>query len=156
VEQLHKSFEEFYKTITKVVSEPDVRSKGSTPLRNDPTISQVVKGDKNSLMKASNDLLLYINEKLSNRIYAARRDHRSSVIIVLSTSICGVLLLSSLLGFFYAWLFHPIRDLERGAGQIAKGDFDHYIEVHSGDEMEDLAAAFNHMTDRLREMYRDL
>src|SRR5207244_3596557 len=39
---------------------------------------------------------------------------------------------------------------------ISHGDFDHRIEVHSGDEMEDLAAAFNDMTGRLREMYRDL
>src|SRR5262249_21225154 len=30
------------------------------------------------------------------------------------------------------------------------------IDVHSGDEMEDLAAAFNDMTGRLRDMYRDL
>ena len=39
---------------------------------------------------------------------------------------------------------------------MAQGDFEHRIEVHSGDEMEDLAAAFNDMTQRLRDMYRDL
>jgi signal transduction histidine kinase len=39
---------------------------------------------------------------------------------------------------------------------VAHGDFDHAIEVHSGDEMEELAAAFNDMTTRLRDMYRDL
>ena len=51
---------------------------------------------------------------------------------------------------FYAWVFHPIRDLEFGVGRVAKGDFSHRIEVRSGDEMEDLAAAFNDMMDRLR------
>ena len=39
---------------------------------------------------------------------------------------------------------------------MAGGDFTHRIEVNSGDEMEDLAAAFNDMTQRLRDLYRDL
>src|SRR5205814_6260086 len=64
--------------------------------------------------------------------------------------------LCSLLRFFYRWVFYPIRDLEQGAGRVARGDFDFRIEVDSGDEMEDLAAAFNDMTSRLSEMYRDL
>src|SRR5207245_10899406 len=58
--------------------------------------------------------------------------------------------------FCYGWVFYPIRDLEQSAGRLAQGDFEHRIEVHSGDEMEDLAAAFNNMTDRLQLMYRDL
>jgi signal transduction histidine kinase len=53
-------------------------------------------------------------------------------------------------------VFYPIRDLEQSAGRLAQGDFEHRIEVHSGDEMEDLAAAFNNMTGRLRLMYGDL
>src|SRR5205807_8529322 len=39
---------------------------------------------------------------------------------------------------------------------VAQGDFEHHIDVHSGDELEDLAMAFNNMTGRLREVYRDL
>src|SRR5260370_22001748 len=47
-------------------------------------------------------------------------------------------------------------ELEMGAGGVAQGEFEHEMEVHSGDEMQDLAAAFNDMTGRLSEMYRDL
>jgi signal transduction histidine kinase len=53
-------------------------------------------------------------------------------------------------------VLRPIRDLEAGVDRVAKGDFSHRIEVHSGDEMEDLADAFNDMTDRLQELYGDL
>src|SRR5438067_10122749 len=67
-----------------------------------------------------------------------------------------VSLLCYLLGLLYRCVFYPIRDLEQGAGKVAKGDFEHRIEVHSGDEMEDLANAFNDMTDRLRLIYTDL
>jgi signal transduction histidine kinase len=39
---------------------------------------------------------------------------------------------------------------------VARGDFDHRIELHSGDEMADLGAAFNDMMERLQELYRDM
>src|SRR5207248_9958730 len=54
------------------------------------------------------------------------------------------------------WVFYPVRQLEQGARRLAQGQFDHRIEVHSGDEMEELAAAFNNMTGQLREIYSDL
>jgi signal transduction histidine kinase len=57
---------------------------------------------------------------------------------------------------YYGWVFYPIRALQEGAGRVAQGDFERHIVVHSGDEIEDLATAFNDMTGRLREMYRDL
>src|SRR5205085_1898008 len=41
-------------------------------------------------------------------------------------------------------------------GRVARGDFSHRIEVHTGDEMEELAAAFNDMTQRLQDLYSDL
>src|SRR5262249_10181217 len=72
------------------------------------------------------------------------------------TSVLGILFTAGFVRFFYGWIFYPIRDLEQGAGRVAQGDFEHRIEVHSGDEIEDLAKAFNDMTGRLREMYRDL
>jgi signal transduction histidine kinase len=108
------------------------------------------------LTRASTDLREEIYHDLNDRIRDARTPYRLSMWIVLSTSIVGGLLMIGLLRFFYGWVFYPIRDLERGVNRVAQGDFAHRIEVHSGDEMEDLAAAFNDMTGRLREMYRDL
>jgi signal transduction histidine kinase len=90
------------------------------------------------------------------RITEAKGHYRDSMIIVIATSVLGVFLMAGLQRFFYRWVFYPIRDLEQGVGRVARGDFEHRIEVQSGDEMEDLAAAFNDMTDRLRAMYRDL
>ena len=70
-------------------------------------------------------------------------------------SIIGLLSIFGVMRVF-RWIFTPIRDLEAGVNRVAKGDFDHKIEVHSGDEMEDLAAAFNDMTGRLHDLYGDL
>jgi signal transduction histidine kinase len=108
------------------------------------------------LTRTAADLRGEIYHDLDERIRDARTPYRVSMWIVLSTSIVGALLMIGLLRFFYGWIFYPIRDLEQGVIRVAQGDFAHRIEVHSGDEMEELAAAFNDMTGRLREMYRDL
>jgi two-component system NtrC family sensor kinase len=115
-----------------------------------------VKDAMQDLLEASNELQQAIYEDMFRRLEVAKEDHKWSVWIVLTTSIVGVLMMTCLLRFFYTWVFFPVRDLEKGAGRVAQGDFDHRIDVHSGDEMEELASAFNNMTGRLREMYRDL
>jgi len=50
----------------------------------------------------------------------------------------------------------PIGALQRGAQRFGAGDLAHRIEVASGDELQDLAAQFNAMGDRLRETYAGL
>ena len=67
-----------------------------------------------------------------------------------------MLVLVGLLRSFYAWVLTPIRDLETGVDRVARGDLEHRIDLHSGDEMEDLGRAFNDMVGRLQEVYADL
>jgi signal transduction histidine kinase len=133
-------------------AKPSAEALGSTQASRDGAVLRVIK----ELVTTADDLAGAINKDLANRSRDARDNFRTSLWIIISTSIGGVVLLCCLLRFFYGWVFYPIRDLEQGAGRVAQGDFEHRIEVHSGDEMEDLAAAFNDMTNRLREMYRDL
>jgi signal transduction histidine kinase len=109
-----------------------------------------------ALSNAANDLVSQLYTDCWKRFQVAKADARLSLEIVLVTTGVGVLLLAGLLRFFYRWIFYPIRDLQEGVGRVGQGDFDHTIRVDSGDEIEDLAAAFNDMTGRLREMYTDL
>jgi len=50
----------------------------------------------------------------------------------------------------------PIVGLSRGVRVIGSGNLDLRLEVHTGDEIEDLAAAFNKMTADLKEYIRNL
>jgi signal transduction histidine kinase/CheY-like chemotaxis protein len=50
----------------------------------------------------------------------------------------------------------PIGELRRGAQRFGGGDLGHRIDVASGDELQDLAAQFNSMAERLRETYAGL
>ncbi|HTU89958.1 MAG TPA: ATP-binding protein [Gemmataceae bacterium] len=108
------------------------------------------------LARDSRDLCRLIDTDIRSRIDASRRNYQITFWIAFPASIIGLLLVSGLLGSFYSWVFHPIRDLEAGVVRVAKGDLAHRIDVHSGDEMEDLGAAFNDMMQRLQDLYSDL
>ncbi len=97
-----------------------------------------------------------IHDDLDHSINDSRRHYQISLWIIVPSSGIGLLLMAGLLHSFYGWIFYPIRDLEAGVSLLARGDFNHRIEVKSGDEMESLGQAFNEMTRRLRELYTDL
>ena len=54
--------------------------------------------------------------------------------------LCGLTVL------FHRWVLSPVRMLQRGVRHVARGSFDYKINLRSGDEMQDLAEAFNDMT----------
>jgi signal transduction histidine kinase len=124
----------------------------TTPLFEDEHVKKCAA----KLALESSDLSVLIHDRIIDRIKEAQSSNRENLAIVISTCVLGILLMAGLLRTFYGWVFSPIGELQQGAGRLAQGDFDNRIEVHSGDEMEDLAAAFNDMTGRLQEMYRDL
>jgi len=148
IEKLHQYFDELEKAITIQLE--------VGPSSGILVEKSQVKAAIGRLGDTSNYLRNVIYDNIQTRVREAKGYYRNTLIIVISTSACGILLMAGLLHFFYGWVFYPIRDLEAGAERVARGDFDHRIEVHSGDEMEELAEAFNNMTSRLQEMYRDL
>ncbi|HEV3238076.1 MAG TPA: HAMP domain-containing protein, partial [Gemmataceae bacterium] len=155
VNSLYNDFDQLNKCIKHDF--PEMKEGEANPNGLKPKhISASVYSAIDNLVRKSDELLKGIYESLYNRIEKAKVQNRQSMWIVGTTSAIGVVLMITLLRFFYGWVFYPVRDLEKGAGRVAQGDFEHRIEVHSGDEMEDLAAAFNNMTSRLRDMYRDL
>lgn len=50
----------------------------------------------------------------------------------------------------------PITALRDGAHKLGEGDFSHRIDVHTSDELEELAGQFNRMAGQLQETYTDL
>jgi signal transduction histidine kinase len=69
----------------------------------------------------------------------------------------GSLLLSALLAVVLAKrVVKPIGALASGAKRLAAGDFEHRIDVHSGDEIEELGHQFNAMASEIATSYREL
>lgn len=150
-----KAMEELFVKLDEAINsagEPGVSTEPAPEIGALANIKSVIE----KLIYTSDDLSNVIYADLYKRIHTSRRDFKTSLAIVLSTTVVGVLLMLALCRWFYRFVFYPIRDLQQGVDRVAHGDFDHLIDVKSGDEIEDLAEAFNDMTGRLREMYRDL
>ncbi len=115
-----------------------------------------VRAKVEELRRNTRDLRDHINKELEKRLEGTRKHYQTAIKIIVPAIVLGLAVLAGILRSFYAWVFHPIRDLQAGVGRVAKGEFSHRIEVRSGDEMEELAAAFNDMMGRLQELYADL
>jgi two-component system NtrC family sensor kinase len=117
---------------------------------------EALAGPMNTLMRDAHDLRVHIKKELDDRLYESRRHYQIALWITVPSSVVGLLVMMGLLRSFYGWVFNPIHDLEKGVKSLAAGQFDHTLDVKSGDEMEDLAVAFNDMSRRLGELYGDL
>lgn len=83
------------------------------------------------------------------------RENREEILTA-SMAKAGLLLLPVLLLIVYASNYMagrvtgPIRRLSDGVREIAAGNLDRKVDIHTGDEIEDLAGCFNDMTDELQ------
>jgi signal transduction histidine kinase len=65
-----------------------------------------------------------------------------------------VLLTAILAGAFFAirYVLRPIKWLNTGVQEVSRGNLKHRVPLKKSDELRDLAAAFNNMTERIRDM----
>lgn len=108
------------------------------------------------LLKAIDDLRNEVAKDMNDRIATAQTEFRRAVTIIIAATGIALLLMFTLIGLFSGWVFKPIRDLQAGVRRVTEGDFTRPISLNSGDELEDLAVAFNGMMSRLHDVYRDL
>jgi len=98
----------------------------------------------------------HLHTDLDRRIMAGQDAYRTTLALVLGSSVVGVVLLLGLARLAYRWIAAPVRLLHDKVRQLSQGEFGTRIQIQTGDEIEELAEAFNVMTDRLEAMYRDL
>jgi two-component system OmpR family sensor kinase len=92
--------------------------------------------------------VLLLRDSLENQLGSVHLVQRR---VLLSAG--AALLIALLLGYGGAWIFaRRIRRLERAADRIAAGHFDEPVHDSGGDELGDLAAAFDRMRIRLAQL----
>jgi len=84
----------------------------------------------------------------AQRIHESREAIRDRMVLISVLSAAAAAIVSFLLA---ALLTYPIRTLARDMRQVSLGMLDHQSQVRSGDEIGDLARAFNHMTVSVRQ-----
>jgi signal transduction histidine kinase len=120
--------------------------------------------DPSDLLHTRLERLYQTSDELPHRLYqdyrlvldVSRSRYESSRVIVWVGALTVLALLVALALLVHRWVLHPVRLLQRGVRRVARGQFDYHIELHTGDEMQALAEAFNDMTSRLSATYADL
>lgn len=97
---------------------------------------------------------LSTNYKILNNTEATIQDIRGQsqqAMTLFGVILAGiVVLIIPVAAIFSRTISNPIKALDDGSKRIGQGDLTHRIRVRSGDEIEDLAATFNHMADELQ------
>jgi signal transduction histidine kinase len=86
----------------------------------------------------------------------SQRKYQTSRVIVWVSALMVLGMLCGLMILFNRWVLFPLRFLQRGVRHVARGSFDYKINLQSGDEMQDLAEAFNDMTSQISMTYAEL
>lgn len=77
---------------------------------------------------------------------------RQIILLLLGTLIVLLLIVVFISGRIAA----PVAELKRGVQKVSSGDLDYSLKIRTGDEIEELAGAFNKMTVDLKEHIRNL
>ncbi|MGL4420907.1 MAG: sensor histidine kinase, partial [Gemmataceae bacterium] len=108
------------------------------------------------LVTESTELMQVIKGHIQAAIDNANANHRRGLFLIGSAATTAMIIVLTLLYYFRVWVSQPIRQLHDGVLRVHRGDFEHPIHLQSQDELEELANEFNAMTNRLRDIYKDL
>jgi two-component system, NtrC family, sensor kinase len=118
--------------------------------------SPEVMNEKLKLIKLVDELRSAIHSDLYQKIDSSRRQYKTSIAIIVGASSATGILILALVHLFKIWLFRPIRELQAGVRRVYQGDFEQPIQLHSSDELEELANALNDTHRKLHESNQDL
>jgi signal transduction histidine kinase len=124
----------------------------SSSLADDPDVKAI----HAQILQAADELRRVIYDDMYRRISIAKTHQRRSMFVVITCSAAAVLLMAGMLYFFYGWVFHPIRCLQEGVRHVAQGEYHHPIKLKTGDELEELANAFDDMAATVQATHTDL
>jgi signal transduction histidine kinase len=107
--------------------------------------------------------------EVNREIYRQAREYSvqrafSQVATIVATErrvLWSIILLALVAGLLASWLIsrslaRPLNELRHAMAVVGAGDLDHAIEPRSADEIGDLARAFAHMTEQLRQSHAQL
>jgi signal transduction histidine kinase len=138
----------------------------------DPSVSQALSGKNGSkVINDTNQQMLssythekgYLNFTGNNWILVIETPTSQAFVLAATTAVNSTILLAAiiilsngLILFFILQFLKPIEILTKTTEQIASGDFTKRVPVRSKDEIGKLAIAFNQMTDKLQDLYKNL
>ena len=109
-----------------------------------------------ALQKEALALPAHLESQLEKFADDVRMHYRTAITIAWMNVAVAIVVLAAARRVFYKWFADPLHTLVEGSRRVAAGDFDHRIQLETGDEIGELAVAMNAMTARFREIRDDL
>jgi len=94
-----------------------------------------------------------ITEESWTALIHSSQNYRRSLLLLLALGVVAPILA---IAIGVRRITRPIADLMGAAQKVAAGNFDHTINVATGDELEELARQFNRMTEHIQASHADL
>ncbi len=94
-----------------------------------------------------------ITEESWSALIRSSQNYRRSLLLLLAMGVVAPILA---IAIGVRRITRPIADLMGATQKVAAGNFDHTINVATGDELEELAKQFNRMTEHIRASHADL
>lgn len=131
-----------------------IRAGQMAEARNVQTRESVPQADR--LQRLINQLVNIAEADMVSAIDATERVYRVSQTIVVTFSLCSILLALGL-GYVISWsLVGPVKEIETQLRGIAAGDFSRHVLVTNRDELGTLAANLNRTSDELGRLYAEV
>jgi two-component system, NtrC family, sensor kinase len=112
--------------------------------------------DLNLLVDETESLPQFLHERMAGFRNQVKGRYRTMITLAWSSLVAAFFMLGTLLWFFRRMVVKPFRRLLSGSRLVASGNLDHRINMGTGDEFSELAAAMNSMTDRFQRTYDEL
>ena len=132
----------------------DAEDEGSVPWQRGRLLDSSPHLDQLAALSA--ELPTFLQERLSDLSHEVRSGYRTLIVTTWASALAAAALLAALGALSYRWVFRPLRLLGNGSRRVAAGDFGFRLKLDSSDEMAELAAALNDMTERFEEIRDDL
>jgi two-component system, NtrC family, sensor kinase len=132
----------------------DAEDEGSVPWQRGRLLDSSPHLDRLAALSAA--LPTFLQERLHDLSHEVRSGYRTLIVTTWASALAAAALLAALGALSYRWVFRPLRLLGNGSRRVAAGDFGFRLKLDSSDEMAELAAALNEMTERFEEIRDDL
>ncbi len=150
--------QEMVNEITRILD--DISTKYNNPEMTEPFSAlhrtQHLNNQLSELHKLVHELPTFLQDRMSRFRLEVRSQYRMWIIL----STCSTTFAAIMLAGFHIYarlaVINPFKNLLNSARRVASGEFDHRIEMHSQDELAELAGVINMATAEFFKIQRDL
>lgn len=144
----------FHEAISKIEAVADNRNRNW--VWDGPQSLDELRENVDQLQLKTSELPRFLNQRMEDFATSARTEYHVWMLLSALLTLGAFLLLFILIKRFNQRIFRPLEVLVNGSRLVARGRYNHRIDLETEDEMAELAGALNAMTHNFQQIKSDL